>query len=135
MPEETVQVTLKLKDSLSAGLRKAETTFRAFGTKASSALASVRRAAFSLRGAIAGIAIGAFIKSSIRAFTDQEKSIASMEQAMKSMGRYTPELSKDMQALASSIQAVGVSGDEATLEGIKFLVTYKKIGNFNRSIK
>jgi len=129
MPEETVQVTLKLKDSLSAGLRKAETTFRAFGTKASSALASVRRAAFSLRGAIAGIAIGAFIKSSIRAFTDQEKSIASMEQAMKSMGRYTPELSKDMQALASSIQAVGVSGDEATLEGIKFLVTYKKIGN------
>ena len=50
-----------------------------------------------------------------------------MEQTMKSMGRYTPEFSAQMQKMASDLQAVTLFGDEATIAGQAFLFTYKQI--------
>ena len=129
MPEEELRVTIRLKDFATRGVKKFQAVTTAAAKKVGAAFGRVKSAVFSLKGAIAGFALGAFAKSTIDAFTAQEKSIAGMEQAMKSMKRFTPELSKSLQDLASNIQAVGVSGDEATLEGIKFLVTYRKIGN------
>jgi len=65
----------------------------------------------------------------IRASNQQELAVAGFEQAMRSMGRYTETFSKQLRDLASQIQSEGVIGDEAILEGAKFLATYKDISN------
>jgi len=65
----------------------------------------------------------------VRAANQQEVAVAGFEQAMKSMGRYTGEFSKQLQGLATQIQSEGIIGDEAILEGTKFLATYKDISN------
>ena len=57
----------------------------------------------------------------------QEKAEAGMLQAMKSMGRYTPELHAQLLNVASSLQKMTTFGDEATIGGLKFLLTYKQI--------
>jgi hypothetical protein len=57
----------------------------------------------------------------------QRKSVAGMETVMRSMGRYTPEMSKELQDFAAGLQEVTNFGDEATLQGTKFLLTYKDI--------
>lgn len=59
----------------------------------------------------------------------QQEAVAGFHQALVSMGRYTPEFEKQMIGVASSIQRVTTMGDEAAIEGMKFLSTYKNIGN------
>ncbi len=91
-------------------------------------------------------AFGGFmvIRSSIRWINDfmeaagkQQQSVAGMEQAMRSMGRYTPQLRDELIGLAGAFQQVTTFGDEATIEGTKFLLTYKAITDdlLPRSIK
>lgn len=63
----------------------------------------------------------------IEASNRQQEALIGMETAMKSMGRYTPSYSKELQKLAQSLQRVTNYGDEATLEGMKFLMTYRDI--------
>ncbi len=91
------------------------------------------RHVFSLKTALGGLflAYGASraVESFIEASDEQAKAVIGMETALRSMGRYTPELSRQLQDLASSLQNVTNFGDEATLQGIKFLVTYKNITN------
>ena len=92
--------------------------------------------------AIAGVTI-AFAKltkaakEAVIASETQRKAVAGMEAVMKSMGRYTPELTANIQAYASELQRVTNFGDEATLQGAKFLMTYGDITNklLPRSIK
>lgn len=72
---------------------------------------------------------GFVVKDFIAASDQQEKSVAAMEQALKSMGRYTEEFSSQLQNAASEIQNNGIIGDEVLLEGTKFLATYKGIGD------
>jgi hypothetical protein len=57
----------------------------------------------------------------------QRKAVGGMETAMRSMGRYTPEMSAQLQKYATGLQQVSNYGDEATLTGTKFLMTYRKI--------
>ena len=64
---------------------------------------------------------------SVKAYEEQNRAVIGMETAMKSMGRYTPEMSKRMQEFASALQGVTNFGDEATLFGVKFLMTFKDI--------
>ncbi|MBW1666712.1 MAG: hypothetical protein JRJ66_01435 [Deltaproteobacteria bacterium] len=81
------------------------------------------------------IAIGALVGWGLRRLIShweelsgvQERAEAGMIQAMKSMGRHTPELEKKLFGVAKGLQAVTTFGDEATLEGMKFLLTYKDI--------
>lgn len=63
----------------------------------------------------------------VRAAGVQEKATAGMVQAMRSMGRYSPELKARLMANADALQAVTTFGDEATESGTKFLLTYKAI--------
>ena len=67
---------------------------------------------------------------------EQRKAVMGMETAMRSMGRYSPEMSDKLQDFASSLQGVTNYGDEATLGGVKFLMTYRAItdGLMPRSI-
>ncbi|MCK4788220.1 MAG: hypothetical protein KAV87_31040, partial [Desulfobacteraceae bacterium] len=73
----------------------------------------------------------------VEAAGKQQQSIAGMEQAMRSMGRYTPQLRDELIGLAQGFQEVTTFGDEATIEGTKFLLTYKAITDdlLPRSIK
>ncbi|MBW2062630.1 MAG: hypothetical protein JRI95_13865, partial [Deltaproteobacteria bacterium] len=57
----------------------------------------------------------------------QQQATAGMEQSMRSMGRYSPELKAQLLSVASALQEVTTFGDEATIEGQKFLLTYKNI--------
>ncbi len=62
-------------------------------------------------------------------YDQQQKAVAGMEQAMRSMGRYTPELYNQLINTAKGLQAITTFGDEATIEGQKFLLTYKNIAD------
>lgn len=57
----------------------------------------------------------------------QDKAEAGMTQAMRSMGRYTDELHDRMLRIAYDIQGKTTFGDEAIIQGQKFLLTYKDI--------
>jgi len=63
----------------------------------------------------------------IKAFEAQEQSAAALDQSILSMGRTTEGLSKQLQDLASQIQADGIIGDEAIIKGQSFLTTYGAI--------
>jgi hypothetical protein len=59
----------------------------------------------------------------------QEQAVAGMTQAMISMGRFSPQLHKKLLDVASGLQEITTFGDEATIEGQKFLLTYKNISD------
>lgn len=127
MPDQELSIVIRIRDFVSRNLTRINRTLDRWSKRMSSTLNRVRSAVFNLRSAFAALAVGAVAKGAIDAFTRQEKAIAGMEQVMRSMGRFTPTLSASIQDLASEIQKVGVSGDEATIEGAKFLLTYKQI--------
>jgi hypothetical protein len=59
----------------------------------------------------------------------QQQAQAGMNQAMVSMGRYSEEMEDRLLGMASALQDVTTFGDEATIEGTKFLLTYRQIGD------
>lgn len=97
-------------------------------------LTAMKNQIFSVHGAIGLLAGGAGIYaltksvgSWMQAADKQQKSTAGLIQVMQSMGRYTPELEANLLGVAKSLQQVTAFGDEATIEGQKFLLTYKGI--------
>ncbi len=84
-------------------------------------------------GAIAGVFA---FRQSFRFFTEsarlagiQQKSLAGLEQVMRSMGRFSPEFFDSMVKNAEALQKVTLFGDEATISGQKFLLSYREITN------
>ncbi len=84
-------------------------------------------------GAIAGVFA---FRQSFRFFTEsarlagiQQKSLAGLEQVMRSMGRFSPEFFDSMVQNAEALQKVTLFGDEATIAGQKFLLSYREITN------
>lgn len=59
----------------------------------------------------------------------QEVAEAQLKQVMISSGRYSDQAFQNMKTLASSLQEVTTFGDEATMQGMKFLFTYKQISD------
>jgi len=59
---------------------------------------------------------GLFVKKTIDAAIKQENAINSMNQALKSAGRFSKDASLDFQNFANQIQATTVIGDESALE-------------------
>jgi len=81
-------------------------------------------------GAAVGAALYGIQRASrdfIEASNKQAKAVLGMETVMRSMGRYSSSFSSNLQDLASSLQSVTNFGDEVTLEGTKFLMTYGEI--------
>ena len=122
--------------------------FGTSGDKVTDGMKRQEKAAKSLTGSLKGVvaALGGFmiIRSAVRWIDDfieaagkQQQSVAGMEQAMRSMGRFTPQLRDELIGLAQGLQRVTTFGDEATIEGTKFLLTYKDITDelLPRSIK
>jgi hypothetical protein len=80
-----------------------------------------------LVGAFGVLGAGALASSSLDAFAKQERAVTSFDESLKSMGRTTKDLGPNIKALATRIQAEGIIGDEAILEGAAFLSTYGDI--------
>ena len=92
-----------------------------------SGMGRMRRSVLGLRGAIAGLGLGLLARQFIQASNEQQKAIEGLNASLRAMGRFTPELSSNLQQVASSLQGVTNFGDEATIQGQKFLATYRNI--------
>ena len=77
--------------------------------------------------AAAAYAASAAIRKIIQNTIEQERATAQLEQTLRSTGRYTPELSKQMQVFASQLQQVSTYGDEAILRSQALLLTFTQI--------
>lgn len=82
-------------------------------------------------GAIIAATAGAVrvIKDLTKAFMAQEEAVAGMEAALRATGTYTPELSREVQELASELQKTTVYGDEATLAATGMLQSLGKLSD------
>jgi hypothetical protein len=78
--------------------------------------------------AAAAYAVSVGVKKIIANTVEQERAVAQLDQALRSTGRYTPELSKEMQTLAASLQQVSTFGDEAIIRAQGLLLTFTKVG-------
>jgi hypothetical protein len=138
---ETLKITIQLRDEANRRLESLNKTLRKTGTQLSRTargfrafrmgLSRIRQSVFNMRTALvaAGVAFAAFAagKKFLTAAQTQAKAIEGMETALRAMGRFTPELTKKLQDTASAIQDVSNFGDEAVIEGTKFLSTYRAI--------
>ena len=79
--------------------------------------------------AVVAAAVIRVVKDLTEAYFEQERAIAGMEAALKATGTYTPELSRDIQELASGLQTVSVYGDEATIAATGMLQSLAKLSD------
>jgi hypothetical protein len=98
-----VTVVGKFKDEITSKSKKAFDKLKS-GAKAAFKAATVAVTAFS-----AGMAVA------IAKANEQELAIAKLEGALRSTGKFTKELSLEMQAMASSFQRASTTGDEEIL--------------------
>jgi len=124
-------VVSKVKSMSDRSMRHVKRLSDMFTKRLGGAIGKVKKTLLSLKSIAIGALVGWGVKRIIgdweRLSDIQEKAEAGMVQAMKSMGRYTPELHKQLLNVASSLQKVTTFGDEATIEGMKFLLTYRAI--------
>jgi hypothetical protein len=138
---ETLKIVIQLRDEANrniAKLNKSLKTTQVQATRTARAfkafrggLSRIKQSVFNVRTALlaAGAAFAAFAagKRFLKAAQTQAKAVEGLNTALKAMGRFTPELSQNLQEVASAIQDVSNFGDEAVIEGTKFLATYRNI--------
>jgi len=80
-------------------------------------------------GAVIGAVYGAVkvIKNLTDAYAKQEEAVARLESSMVATGAYTPQLSQEIQTLASQLQKTTIYGDEATLSAAGLLQSLGKL--------
>jgi hypothetical protein len=120
---ETLELVIRARESASKEVKKLNKAFDITRSR----ITSLRKTVLNLKTAFAGLAIGYTVKNLVSASNEQARAVEGLNTALKSMGRYTPELSSQMQDLASALQETTNYGDEATMQGQKFLVTYRDI--------
>jgi hypothetical protein len=132
VPDNTVEIIIK------AAVEKAGEKVRSFTEKAvqqfkrmGDFVRNIGKKLFNLKsiaiGALAGWGIKRVVGEFERLAGVQEQAEATLKQAMVSMERYSEGAFEAMKEHASALQKVTTFGDEATLSGMKFLMTYKDI--------
>jgi hypothetical protein len=96
---------------------------------------AIKSTTSAVKAFVGALAIGATISKVIAATVEQERVTAQLEATLKSTGRYTPELSANLQAMAGELQGMTAFGDEAIISMQALLLTFTQIGgeNFNRA--
>ncbi len=89
------------------------------GGLTNSAMAGLQRTVLGLYAAFGGTQ---FIMQSIDAFLEAERSVAKLNAALQSTNQFTPETSKQFQALAEQLAQVSAYADEAILNVIAKLI-------------
>lgn len=120
---KTLELIVRMKQTASREAKKIDRALVQVRKRAQ----ALPGAIFNIRNALMGAGLGLIAKDLIGKHTEQARAVAGVETAMKSMGNYTPELSKKLQTLAAGLQKVTNFGDEATQQGQKFLITYRDI--------
>lgn len=128
--DEKLIIEVELDDGkLAKGFVKAEEVAKKSGRKSgkgfgdaatSSAESSLDNLESRLLGLGALLAGGLGAGAAIEASSRQQKAVNSLETSLKSLGQYTPTLSRELQDYASALQASTKYGDEATLEQLAF---------------
>ena len=136
MARNNVKIVITVDDKGSPVIKKfatkAKGSLGGVESKAVSSAQGMKTAWLAAAAALGAVALGMsklvkIGKEGIEAANMQARAVAGMETVFQSMGRTAPGLSDQMMDLASSLQRVTNFGDEATIEGVKFLGTYKDI--------
>ncbi len=98
------KVNKQLKGIEKTGLKSARTIQSSLGTamKVFMAMAAVRQ-------------FTTWMQTNVKLAIAQEEAINDLEAALKSVGKYTPQLSRNLQKFASDLQGITIIGDETTL--------------------
>lgn len=112
----TLELIVKAKDETKAALQTFEKR-----------LGDIKKNVFSIKTGVISLITVFGVRSMINAANDQAAAIAGLEAVMRSMGRYTDELSQKLQDEASALQDVTNYSDDAVLAATKMLVSSKQI--------
>lgn len=112
----------------SKGVVQATKNLDRMGKEGNKTTATVRKLGSAFGALAAAIGAGALFRGAIQATVEQERVTAQLDQTLRSTGRYTPELSQQMQDYASSLQQVTIFGDEALIGAQAMLLTFTQIG-------
>lgn len=135
MASKLGSVYVQIKEDLTPlvkGLRKAKSRVTSFAKSAKSALGSISKSVLSLKTAFIGMAVygvGRLISSFEELSKKQEQVESTVQAAMISMGRYDDIAFRQVKQRAAELQEMSTFGDEAILEGTKFLMTYGEISD------
>lgn len=133
MASNKVKIVITVDDKGSPVIKQFATgAKRDLGAVGTNAVESAKKMKAAWLGAAAALGLVAagitkLSKETIAAYEKQRRAVEGMETVFKSMGRTTPGLADEMLKLSSTLQGLTNYGDEATLEGVKFLATYKDI--------
>ncbi|AIM40784.1 tail length tape measure protein [Idiomarinaceae phage Phi1M2-2] len=81
-----------------------------------------------LGGVLATLGAARAWNTILSATIEQERVTAQLEATLRSTGRYTPELSRNLQDYAASLQRVSTFGDEAIISSQALLLTFTQVG-------
>lgn len=112
-------------------IRRAEQDLRQLnrtGERTESVSNRMRNSFRLLGGVLATLGAARAWNAVLSATIEQERVTAQLEQTLRSTGRYTPELSRQMQDYAASLQGVTTFGDEAVIASQSLLLTFTQIG-------
>jgi len=122
-----LKIELIVDDKGSVHVKKfADTTDKSM-KKAQDSTSRLQKAVVGLVSAYGALQLGRMAADWVKLYGVQEQAEAQLKQAMISMGRYSEESFQSTKHLASGLQQVTTFGDEATMAGQKFLMTYKDI--------
>jgi len=134
---EGITFVLKVRDDGTATIDKAGKGFDkldrdvkktdASAKKLGGSFGGLKTAVIGLIGALGLMKLARVVGDWEKLTAVQDKAEAQMRQVMVSMGRFTEANFKAAKSLASAIQATTTFGDEAVMNGMKFLMTYKQI--------
>lgn len=126
--DEKIIIEIELDDgSLAKGFVKSESVAKKEGKKAGKAYSDSVNTGVDFKGIEskllslgAGLIASLGIRETINASIEQDKAVQKLDSSLRSLGRYTPELSKELQNYASTLQDTSRFGDEATLGQLAF---------------
>jgi len=128
-------VEISAKDAhFTKGMDKAENKLAKFGARSTAAsgkfthgMAQMRTAIGLLSFAMAGLALGGGVSTILDKFAEQEKQTAKLNAVLKATGNSAGFSSKELQGMASELQRVTTTGDEAILKLMAIVGTFKGI--------
>ena len=135
----SVELIIKAKSGLAAGLSKATRSLKKFGAGVGKIGARVARFGRSVvvGMAVAGTAIIAFAAKSVQAWGVQEKAEKALASSLRSAGENADKLIPKLKKVASAIQDETGAADESTIAGMARLkllgVTTERLGEAARA--
>ena len=108
-------------------LKQLGTQTKTIAGRMSSGFESVKGSLFSLKGAIAAIGVGAFIRSLVHETTEAERASAQLDAVLKSTGGAAGIAREEITSMAAQLQTLTTYGDDAIIGMQNLLLTFTNI--------